>query len=279
MSEQIFAVAIDRDVVQISGADAVTYVQGQVSQDVAKLEVGSCAWSFILQPQGKVDAWFRITRTAEDAFICDLDGGWGPALIARLERFKLRVKVDIETLDWQCIAVRGVAASEIDAESLGAPIAAPVDWGMVEGVDLLGPTVASVPGVPVGEQADYDAWRISVGMPALGHEINDSTIPAETEVVDRSASFTKGCYTGQELVARVDSRGNNTPRKLRRLVLASGGADTGAVVHDGEGNDVGVVTTVVGAAALAILRRAVNPGDTVTVGSTSATVEALTPEA
>lgn len=282
MSKHTFATAIDRDVVQISGADAVTYLQGQVSQEVAKLQVGTCAWSFILQPQGKVDAWFRITRTAEDAYVCDLDAGWGPTLIARLERFKLRVKVNIETLDWHCMAVRGVPASDIDAESLGAPIAAPVDWGDVEGVDLLGPNMVTVPGVPVGERADYDAWRIFVGMPAMGSEINESTIPAETGVVDRSASFTKGCYTGQELVARVDSRGNNTPRKLRRLMLAAPGQDAevavGAVVLDGEGNEVGVLTTVVGTAALAILRRAVSPGDTVTVGDTLATVEALMPE-
>ena len=88
-----FAVRVARDVVRVSGPDAVTYLQGQLSQDVVALQVGACAWTFVLQPQGKVDAWFRITRLADDSFLCDVDAGFGEALVTRLNRFKLRVKV------------------------------------------------------------------------------------------------------------------------------------------------------------------------------------------
>jgi folate-binding protein YgfZ len=88
----------------------------------------------------------------------------------------------------------------------------------------------------------------------MGAELDDRTIPAEAGVVDRSVSFTKGCYTGQELVARVDSRGSNTPRKLRAVTLAVSGAAAGdPVVVDGR--EVGVLTSVAGTHALAYIRR------------------------
>src|ERR671912_552765 len=100
----------------------------------------------------------------------------------------------------------------------------------------------------------------------MGRELDESTIPAEAGVVDLSVSFTKGCYTGQELVTRVDSRGNRTPRKLRRVVLAPD-----------DGHEVGVLTSVAGDLALAYVRREVEPPATVTLAGTAhpATVEPL----
>ena len=277
MNGAVFAVRVPRDVVRVSGPDAASFLQGQLSQDVVKLEVGSCAWTFVLQPQGKVDAWFRITRLAEDAYLCDVDSGWGAVIVARLQRFKLRVKLDIDLLEWQCVAVRGVAAADVDAESLGAPIAAPVEWAGTVGVDLLGPAVALPPGVPLGDHAIYDAWRVSVGMPSMGAELDESTIPAEAGVVDLSVSFTKGCYTGQELVARIDSRGNRTPRKLRRVVLADAaeGVVPGTVLLAADGHEVGVLTSVAAPLALAYVRREVEPPAVVSVNGIAATVEVL----
>ena len=277
MSGAVFAVRVPRDVVRVSGPDAASFLQGQLSQDVVKLEVGSCAWTFVLQPQGKVDAWFRITRLAEDAYLCDVDSGWGAVIVARLQRFKLRVKLDIDLLEWQCVAVRGVAAADVDAESLGAPIAAPVEWAGTVGVDLLGPAVALPPGVPLGDHATYGAWRVSVGMPSMGAELDESTIPAEAGVVDLSVSFTKGCYTGQELVARIDSRGNRTPRKLRRVVLADAaeGVVPGTVLLAADGHEVGVLTSVAAPLALAYVRREVEPPAVVSVNGVAATVEVL----
>ena len=277
MNGAVFAVRVPRDVVRVSGPDAASFLQGQLSQDVVKLEVGSCAWTFVLQPQGKVDAWFRITRLAEDAYLCDVDSGWGAVIVARLQRFKLRVKLDIDLLEWQCVAVRGVAAADVDAESLGAPIAAPVEWAGTVGVDLLGPAVALPPGVPLGDHAIYDAWRVSVGMPSMGAELDESTIPAEAGVVDVSVSFTKGCYTGQELVARIDSRGNRTPRKLRRVVLADAaeGVVPGTVLLAADGHEVGVLTSVAAPLALAYVRREVEPPAVVSVNGVAATVEVL----
>ena len=172
--------------------------------------------------------------------------------------------------------MRGVASSDIDGAALGASISAPVTWGGTQGVDLLGPAVALPAGVGAGDADAYETWRVAVGMPAMGPELDESTIPAEAGVVDISVSFTKGCYTGQELVARVDSRGNRTPRKLRRVVLPPGlQAAPGATLSAEDGHEVGVLTSVGGPFALAYLRREVEPPATVTLAGHSVNIELL----
>jgi folate-binding protein YgfZ len=96
-----------------------------------------------------------------------------------------------------------------------------------------------------GTLEQYEALRIECGVPAMGRELTDRTIPAEAgqSVIDRSVSFTKGCYTGQELVARIDSRGGNVPRRLRGLVLDGEGLPApGAAVRVGD-DEVGTVTS------------------------------------
>jgi folate-binding protein YgfZ len=229
-----FWVEVDRDVVRVTGADAVSFLQGQISQDVEGLAVGASAWSFVLQPQGKVDAWFRVTRVAPEELLLDVDGGFGEALVSRLERFKLRTKADFELLGgWRCIALRGVAVPDgLDAA-----------WPGVDGVDLLGGAPGVPDGVAEGTLEQYEALRIECGVPAMGKELTERTIPAEAGVVERSVSFTKGCYTGQELVARIDSRGGNVPRRLRGLVLDGDAVPAPGASLTIEGAEVGTVTS------------------------------------
>src|ERR1700722_10775963 len=133
-------VPVARDVMRISGPDAVTFLQGQCSQDVAALGVGISADALLLTPQGKLDALIRVTRTADDAMVLDVDGGWGPVVVARLERFKIRVKAVIETLDWSCVAVRGPESSAVVGASPPDPDGLVVlfGWGPVSGVDIFG---------------------------------------------------------------------------------------------------------------------------------------------
>ena len=232
-----------RDVVLVRGPDAVAYLQGQLSQDVAALEPGGSAFSFLLQPQGKVDAWLRITRLADDQFALDVDAGWGDAVVARLRRFLLRVKVDIDPVDWSVAVVR----------SIDEPVPAGA-WRVVSELEgtttLLGPDVRG----DIDDDA-YDELRIEAMIPRMGREIDESTIPASTGMVDRSVSFTKGCYTGQELVARIDSRGGNVPTRLRRV---RGEVPSGAALHAGD-REVGRVTSTAPGVALAYVRREVAP--------------------
>jgi tRNA-modifying protein YgfZ len=261
---------IARDVVTVSGPDAVTYLQGQLSQDVAALGVGDAAWSFVLQPQGKVDTWMRVDRAGPETFRLDTDPGAGAGLVARLERFKLRTKVDMAlTPDVPVLAVRG-------AEVLDG---VPCGWPGVVGSDVFDadpsalPTDLPVDAVAVDAGA-YDEQRIRAGVPAMGAEATEDTIPAELGqwVIDASVSFTKGCYTGQELVARIDSRGGNVPRHLRGLV--GPGLAVGAPVEVGD-REVGVVTSASGEVGLAFLHRSVEVPADVTVGGSSVSAVAV----
>jgi folate-binding protein YgfZ len=218
----VTSTAAERDVLHVSGPDAESFLQGQLSQDISALAPTESAWSFVLQPQGKVDALVRVTRTKGDGFLLDVDAGYGEAVAARLNRFKLRVKADIEPVAWDEVA------------------------------DRVGPPFV----VPVG--GDEERTRIEAGWPRMGAELTEKTIPAETGIVDRTVSFTKGCFTGQELVARIDSRGGNVPRHLRGIRLAAAGAPVGAELVVG-GKAAGTITSVAGDVALAYVPRDVEP--------------------
>ncbi|MGH9121238.1 MAG: YgfZ/GcvT domain-containing protein [Acidimicrobiales bacterium] len=261
------AVWLDRDVISVSGPDAAKYLQGQLSQDVSNLAAST--WSWILQPQGKVDALLRVTPFA-DTFILDTEAGWGQALADRLNRFKLRTKAEVTLLPWRCLALRGSADNPLVATA-AAPsdgVVATVSWPGMTGVDLLGAEV-DVPGdLPVVDAADYEVLRIEAGVPRMGAELTERTIPAETGLVPVTVSFTKGCYTGQELVARIDSRGSHVAKNLRGLRLA-GPAQAGASLEAG-GKSVGTLTSVaespaLGWVGLGYVGRSVEPGGTVTV--------------
>ncbi len=281
LRESAGAVELARDFVRVAGPDATPFLQGQLSQDVAGLGAGASTWALLLQPQGKMVALLRALRLGDDELVLETDAGFGPAVTDRLNRFKLRVKADLDPLDWRCVAVRGPASHEAVDHGTGTVVVA--DWPGLAGADLVGPSAAAPAAVPSCSLEAYEVVRIEAGIPVMGRELDESTIPAEAGVVERSVSFTKGCYTGQELVARIDSRGGNVPRRLRGLVLA-GAAPVGATLRAG-GKDVGTLTSAafspgLGAfVALAYVRRAVEPPAEVEVawegGTTSARVEAL----
>jgi folate-binding protein YgfZ len=242
----IFWCDIARDVVEVVGADAATYLHSQVSNDLRPLQVGQSCWAFLLQPTGKVDVLLRVWRTADDRFVLDTDAGFGEVLVARVNRFKIRVKADVAPLPWRCIAVRSTDGSLVTGiDGLAA-------WG--GGVDLLGADVEPPAGIARGTVEQLLAARIEAGWPAMGTEIEPGeTIPAETGVTSTAVSFTKGCYPGQELVERMDSRGSIAPRLLQVVDVAPGTAAGEALRRDGEA--IGTVTSVAGGRALAFVKR------------------------
>src|SRR5688572_7327876 len=131
MGEKI-AYELERDVIRIAGTEAISFLQGQLSQDVARLAVGQSAFTFLLEPQGKVCAWGRITRTDDDEILFDVDRGFADAAITRLTRFKLRTKADIERLDWRVVAIRGGNAGEHAATD--GEVVARFDWVGFSGI-------------------------------------------------------------------------------------------------------------------------------------------------
>ena len=194
----------------VEGPDALTYLHSQVAQDLRELAVGDVAWTLVLDPTGKVEALARVTRRSDDCFDFDVDAGYGEALAARLNRFKIRV----------------------DAELRVEPASRP-------------------------EPSDsHEAARIAAGWPRMGFEIvPGQTIPAVTGVVPVAVNFTKGCYPGQELVERMDSRGADAPLSLRIVDVDAGVAVGDPLVVDGA--SVGTITSVSpgGGQALALVKR------------------------
>ncbi|MCB0967170.1 MAG: hypothetical protein KDB37_10075 [Ilumatobacter sp.] len=203
-----------RDVVVAEGADAATYLHSQLSQRVADMAVGEQRWTFVLQPTGKIDALARVSKTADDRFELDTDAGFGDVLLARLQRFMIRVDA---TLELQA------AEGAVDVD---------------------------------------EAARIDLGWPRMGAEVvPGETIPAGTGLTKLAVDFTKGCYPGQELVERMDSRAAEAPKSLRRLVVPDG-TSAGDPVVDGD-DEVGTVTSVAGTTALGWVKRSSEVGDVV----------------
>lgn len=279
LRNEAMAAEIVRDVVVVEGPEAAGYLHGQLSQNVEGLAEGASAWSLLLEPVGRVTSWLRITRVGSEEYWLDTDPGAGEATLARLERFKLRTKATFAlSTSLPSIAIRGTNspaaisfAADLDSMTHRV-IAVDLDWPGSIGVDLLGADLAGADqtaltnllaeaGVPLGDQAVIELERVESGRPAMGAEFAEKTIPAETGVVDRSADFTKGCYVGQELVARVDSRGNNTPRTVHPVRLAAGMAPIIGSDLVVDGAPIGVITSVASGrdhvAALASIKRGV----------------------
>lgn len=234
----------------MEGADAARYLQSQLSQEIASMGVGSSAWSFVLSPTGKVDALVRVHRTDDDRFVLDTDAGFGDGLVARLLRFRIRVAVEMVAEARSVVVFRGAGLPP-------GPDGALVGWG--DGFDLpadheslTGPGPLSA--VPAGTADDLLRARIEACWPAMGAEIvPGETVPAETGVVSQAVSFTKGCYPGQELVERMDSRGAAAPWRLEAVDVGQG-ATVGDVLER-DGTAIGTLTSVLGVRAIARVRR------------------------
>ena len=261
----------ERDVVSVSGGDAMSYLQGQLSQDVETMAVGQSAWSLILQPQGKVDAWFRVTKVSDEHFLLDVDNQWGESLMARLKRFMLRVDVQLELETWTWHGYRGVEPDPTLVSSASMIVAAPAKdqpGGDVLAAALEAPAESM-------DAAQFERMRIMARVPSMGAELTEDTIPAEALIVDESASFTKGCYTGQELVARVDSRGSNTPRKLA-VITGPGTAEAGDEITIDDATVATLTSTANdsdGFVALGYVKRSAFDATSATLGGQTVTVD------
>jgi len=253
----VFWRAVPRDVIQVSGPDALTYLHSQVSNDLRPMQVGQSCWSFLLEPTGKVDVLLRVTRTADETFVLDTDAGSGEVMTTRVNRFKIRVKADVQPLEWSTVAVRSTTGAHVGEVAPADGSFAVIGWG--GGYDLLGPSPLAPEGIDRGSDALLDAARVEAGWPAMGSEIVPAeTVPAETGITSIAVSFTKGCYPGQELVERMDSRGATAPRLLQVVDVADGTVPGTPLMRDG--TEIGTITSVAGTRALAYVKRSALAG-------------------
>lgn len=253
------------DLIEVAGPQTASFLDGQLSQEVATVSPGSSAWSFVLQPQGKVVALVRMTVVSPERIILDMDQGFGELVQDRLERFRLRVKAELSRREAPVVSLRGAL---VPAVQNGSGLEVDSLWPALPGKDLF--DADQVPDGAVGCTLEaWEAARITAGLPVNGTELTERTIPAESGLVPLAASLTKGCYVGQELVARIDSRGH-VNRHLRRLSIEGEIPPPGAELLAAE-KAVGNVTSAAFSAAaghpvaLGYVRREVEAGAVMSV--------------
>lgn len=243
MAAETFWVPLQRDVITASGSDARSYLHSQLSQDIASMRIGETRQSLLLQPTGKLDGIIRVTCVEGETFVLDVDNGCGEAVLTRLNRFKIRVNVDLSLGHESWVAVRNVQS----------PISGSIPAWRCDGtaVDIRGAEVNAE--LRQGSFDDYEEARIIAAWPTMNVDVTETSIPAETGIIDVAVSFTKGCYPGQELVERMDSRGSIAPRQLRYVVVSDRSVVGQEVEHEGRS---GVVTSIRGIHALVAFKRA-----------------------
>jgi folate-binding protein YgfZ len=279
----------ERGKLALSGPEARSFLQGQVTNDVESLRPGHGCYAAFLTPKGKMLGDLRILDTAAELLL-DTERVALQELFNMIRRFSIGYDVELSkrTLESGLLSLIGPAALSAvgpvdlpEVEHANAPVSvAGIDARVIRtdiGVDLLcdsGDTEAlvaalrSAGAVPVAESA-AEVLRVESGRPRYGIDLDDTVIPQEAGLNDRAVSFTKGCYVGQETVARLYYRGK--PNRSLRGLLLSGLCETGEEISSGE-RTVGRVGSVadspdLGPIALALVRREAPPGSAVSVGA------------
>ncbi|HVN62166.1 MAG TPA: hypothetical protein VMT59_12935 [Gaiellaceae bacterium] len=212
--------ARERAFVRVAGPDARDYLQRMVSNDVDALGVGDACPALLLTPKARVIAPVVVWRRGDEDFLLLTEPGLGEVVRALLVRMRLRARCEIEPEEHASALVFG-----------GEGIATDLP-GAVEVLDAgLEPTLAP---------EELELRRIEAGVPRWGREIDDRILPAEAGLDATHVSFTKGCYPGQEPVARLHHRGHPN-RGLRVLELGDVPEPDAELVHDGR--PVGRVTS------------------------------------
>ena len=287
----------ERGKLAVTGAEGKAFLQGQVTNDVEALTPGTGLYAAFLTHKGKMLGDLRILD-AGDELLLDCERSALQELFNLLRRTRLGRDAELHKRTLQrgllsligpgARAVAGAGAAglgesehdHVAAEIAGAPVRLiATDAGDVdvlcdaEDTQRVAGALRAGGAVPVSEPA-AETVRVERGRPRFGFELDDGVIPQEAGLNPRAVSFTKGCYVGQETVARLHYRGKPN-RHLRGLRLGAP-VLTGEELRLGE-KVVGRVATVAespafGPVALALVRREAGPGDTLTVGGTTATV-------
>ena len=310
--ELVGSAAVYRDgsrrVFRISGDRAPDMLQGLITADIREPGEGAAWPTLILTPKGRILADAVVVRVDEDLLLDLPEAAWAglephfgrylPPRFAKLEPTGLEV---VRVRGPEALARAREAMPELaelppvrrdekqgvrrGAMRLGEGFAMTCDEAGGPGVDLLLPGAGGPePGVPEASPEAWDIWRIERGIPVYGRDISEDNLPQETGLVAETTSFTKGCYTGQEVLARIHYRG-----KVNRLLRGLRATDHGEAPVAGDASPplaagdelvsdhrtVGGVTSTVrsprfGWIGLGYVRREVEPGDEVVVGDEEA---------
>ncbi len=287
----------ERGKLALTGADAKSFLQGQVTNDVERLAAGEGCYAAFLTPKGKMLGDLRILETGQELLL-DTERVSLQPLFNMIRRFSIGYDVQLlkRTLECGLVSLLGpdsdrVAADErlpeaehahraIEIDGVGAR-AIRTEWGIdllcaSAEAEALQEALLARGATPVSEET-ADCLRVERGRPRFGVDLDESVIPQEAGLNERAVSFTKGCYVGQETVARLYYRGKPN-RHLRGLELS-------APISPGEelsleGRTVGRLTSAVqsprfGLIGLALVRREAAPGAVVSAGANGASARVV----
>jgi len=250
-----------RAYVAVKGRDAAEYLQRMVSNDVDALGPGEACEALLLTAKARLIAPLTVLRRAADDFLLLTEPALGETVANELTRFRFAAKCAIEPEEHASLVVLGGPPPEgaIPTDDYGVPA-----YELIDG---------ALDAAPLGAE-ELERLRILALTPVWGRELDERVMPAEAGLEERAISFTKGCYPGQEPVARLHYRGHPN-RGLRALKLEG----TELPAYDAEltldGKAVGRVTSAVadadGVLALAYVRREVPDDAVLTLGSRTAT--------
>lgn len=287
LREEAGAVERPRGLLEVRGSQAQEYVQGQVTNDVLALDEGEGCYAALLDRKGHMRGDLRVLRRGDDLLL-DMEPEGLEAIRGHLSTYLVGYDARVEDLtpDLGLISVIGPAsATATGVEGLRPEYAhREVEIGGTRcraiatdlGLDLVCPAaeissvqeaLASAGAAPVSEEA-AEILRVESGRPRFGREMTTRTIPAEAGINERAVSFSKGCYIGQETVARLHYRGKPN-RHLRGLRLSAPTAPGAALaLSERQVGEIGTscVSPALGPIGLAVIRREAEPGAVLQVG-------------
>jgi tRNA-modifying protein YgfZ len=274
---------------ELRGSEAAEFLQGQVTNDVEALEPGDGCYAALLDHKGKIRTDLRVLRGRDFLWIDSEAAGREP-LLKTVQTYSLGRDVRWDDLTDTRALLSLIGPGARDALNTAPPER---EHALVEGehgiyvatdlgVDVLcdaadAPAVPDALGIEAVSEEAAECLRIESGRPRLGFDMDGSTIPQEAGLNERAVSFDKGCYVGQETVARLHYKGKPN-RSLRGLVLSEP-VTTGEPIELGD-RTVGTVGSTcvsprLGPIALALVRREAEPGAEVGVGPNGATAEVV----
>lgn len=286
----------ERGKLVVFGADALGFLQGQLTNDLEAIAVNEGCYAALLDRKGHLQADMRVLRLEADRLWLDLERTATDAVVRHLSLYRVGQEVEIsDRTDEAILSVIGPAAPSVTGAEGLRPEHAHRELEVARvrcraaatdlGVDLicaagdLEPLTAGLAeaGAERAGEAAAEIIRVESGRPRFGREMTTATIPQEADIDDRAVSFTKGCYIGQETVARLHYKGKPN-RHLRGLRLETPVAAGDPVTLDGR--DLGQVGTAVvspalGPLALAVIRREAQPGSRVAVGEAGVAAEVV----
>jgi tRNA-modifying protein YgfZ len=287
----------ERGKLLVSGPEAAEYLQGQLTNDIEALGPGEGCYAALLDRKGHMQADMRVLRPGEEADLW-IDTEPGAAAVARrhLETYKIGRDVEVEDLGAEraILSLIGPATGAL----AGTPSLPPYTCaattvvgleclavGTEDGIDLIATAADGErlkaalleAGAAAVDGAAVEILRIEAGRPRFGAEMGVETMPAEAGIVEAAVSFTKGCYIGQEPVARLHHRGR--PNRYLRGLRLSAPLQAGAGLSL-DGRDVGrigsaCVSPAHGPIALAIVRREAEPGAELLAGEDGVTAQVV----